>query len=731
DERGFSPVIHEISPRVIVVRPGEEFDLKINFTIRQFTHFPPGIIWQVFLLYSWAPTWPPPRGYYTPLYDGIPPYDGRNIARTIRVKAPETPGEYYIWVGVNHHYSMDLAISTAREKPPLPAHVKVIVRGASEENRNRATTQEVIHRPTGSLTLYIQNFEGMPLPPSGGVIEVTLYRGNAAMKRSLSYKGGEPEVSITIDGLELGASYCITVEHIPAAGLWPRETWHKSCFELPPSTPVYTLRINRTGPRILAVEYPEEVRPNTSFKVRVTVEDEKIQDRKAIIVVVFDRDDKPPFDAIINSTSPGTFSSSYPPHKNITYVIPATLTHRGNYTLYVAVMLNNTVIDQWASSQRLVVGDIIPISRCVRITDSGHYVLIGDIKGSSEPCIEIVASNVLLDGRGHTIEGPGKGEAILVEGVNVSIKNVKIKNYRIYVYGGAIWIGDSVMDSVGIKLDKSSGKIYNVSLVNSSISIHRSGGVTVKNSIFVNSKIFTSLAEYVWISENKFLNSLVFPEISRYINISENKFLNSEIYIRLSWDIQIVSNVIMNSTYCIYASNSYYLFVRNNVVSRCRTAMSLRNIWGAVEVVNNTISNSEIGISVEGGRDVKFINNQFIENMKNIGWWVHECVDNNVTAVNNTSARPITASPTPSPTTSAESVAQPISMPPSSHVRYVYVEILPASIVLNIVLIALLLRRRRGRSVGEETIMRTPTERRGLEVEIIEDKKERGDHTSR
>ncbi|MEM1890769.1 MAG: hypothetical protein QXN04_11635, partial [Pyrobaculum sp.] len=82
-------------------------------------------------------------------------------------------------------------------------------------------------------------------------------------------------------------------------------------------------------------------------------------------------------------------------------------------------------------------------------------------------------------------------------------------------------------------------------------------------------------------------------------------------------------------------------------------------------------------------------------------------------------------SPTSSPTTSVESIAQPISMPPSSHVRSVFVEdLLAASIVLNIVLIALLLRRRRGRSVGEETIVRTPTERRGLEVEIIEDKKE-------
>ena len=48
-------------------------------------------------------------------------------------------------------------------------------------------------------------------------------------------------------------------------------------------------------------------------------------------------------------------------------------------------------------------------------------------------------------------------------------------------------------------------------------------------------------------------------------------------------------------------------------------------------------------------------------------------------------------------------------------------ELLLVSIVLNVLLITSLLRRRRGRSVGEEIIVRTPTERRGLEVEIIKD----------
>mgnify|MGYP001772886826 CR=1 FL=1 len=135
DEKGFSPKIEVISPQNVTVAPGQEFDLRISFVIRQFSYFPPGIIWQVYLLYSWAPRWPPPREYYVPLYDGTPTYQGVRVERTVRVKAPTTPGVYYIWVGVCQHYDMERAISGVTQIPPLPAHVKVVV--SQQQARDR------------------------------------------------------------------------------------------------------------------------------------------------------------------------------------------------------------------------------------------------------------------------------------------------------------------------------------------------------------------------------------------------------------------------------------------------------------------------------------------------------------------------------------------------------------------------------------------------------------------
>jgi len=150
DEKGYSPVIWQIEPQVVTVDPGQEFDLRINFTIRQFSYHPPGIIWQVFLVYSWSPTWPPPEGYYYTLYDGIPSYEGVTIEKTVRIKAPDKPGEYYIYVGMCQHYGMEYVLEGLTRKPDPPAHAKIIVK--TPVNTTLETDVKILS-PTNDVTL--------------------------------------------------------------------------------------------------------------------------------------------------------------------------------------------------------------------------------------------------------------------------------------------------------------------------------------------------------------------------------------------------------------------------------------------------------------------------------------------------------------------------------------------------------------------------------------------------
>lgn len=63
------------------------------------------------------------------------------------------------------------------------------------------------------------------------------------------------------------------------------------------------------------------------------------------------------------------------------------------------------------------------------ISEPGTYVLVNDITSAYEPVIEIQASNVVFEGDGHWISGPGTGYGFNVSGVtNVTIKNVSLSD---------------------------------------------------------------------------------------------------------------------------------------------------------------------------------------------------------------------------------------------------------------------------------------------------------------
>lgn len=65
-------------------------------------------------------------------------------------------------------------------------------------------------------------------------------------------------------------------------------------------------------------------------------------------------------------------------------------------------------------------GERTEITECTTITESGSYVLADDLETAPESaCITVRASDVLIDGRGHSITGPnGQG----VEGVGVLVQ---------------------------------------------------------------------------------------------------------------------------------------------------------------------------------------------------------------------------------------------------------------------------------------------------------------------
>lgn len=116
------------------------------------------------------------------------------------------------------------------------------------------------------------------------------------------------------------------------------------------------------------------------------------------------------------------------------------------------------------------------ISACVTINESGVYRVARNVTDSSaDPCIRIRASNVILMGQGHTLDGVsgGVGREAVQAGASPSLSNVTVRNLTVTNWGTGIRFGPAgVTDS----------RITNVTVQNtdrSAILLRNSRGTTV------------------------------------------------------------------------------------------------------------------------------------------------------------------------------------------------------------------------------------------------------------
>jgi PGF-CTERM protein len=95
-------------------------------------------------------------------------------------------------------------------------------------------------------------------------------------------------------------------------------------------------------------------------------------------------------------------------------------------------------------------GGLTPIDSCTTIDRPGEYLLTTNITNTSaDPCIAITASDVTLDGGGHTLAGEKPNYGIRVDNGDVPQSNVTVRN--VAVDG---WVrGISFMNATGGKIE--------------------------------------------------------------------------------------------------------------------------------------------------------------------------------------------------------------------------------------------------------------------------------------
>lgn len=80
-----------------------------------------------------------------------------------------------------------------------------------------------------------------------------------------------------------------------------------------------------------------------------------------------------------------------------------------------------------------------PVGACTTLSEPGRYVLTTDLESDGETCLEVVASDVILDGGGHVVRGRlAQGSTAVAVGPpadggpavrNVTVRNLSVRNW--------------------------------------------------------------------------------------------------------------------------------------------------------------------------------------------------------------------------------------------------------------------------------------------------------------
>lgn len=108
-------------------------------------------------------------------------------------------------------------------------------------------------------------------------------------------------------------------------------------------------------------------------------------------------------------------------------------------------------------------GTATPVDSCGTIAASGHYVLTSDVVNrSADTCLRVVANDVVLDGRGHVVDGAAFREH--TTGVVVTGENVTVRDFA------------TVQWTFGVRYEDAGGVVRNV------VTWRTGDGVTVRDS---------------------------------------------------------------------------------------------------------------------------------------------------------------------------------------------------------------------------------------------------------
>jgi len=212
-----------------------------------------------------------------------------------------------------------------------------------------------------------------------------------------------------------------------------------------------------------------------------------------------------------------------------------------------------------------------PVTTCITIDTPGYYYLVNDIINASSTCINITASDVVLDGRGHVIDGVHLSYSYGIDASsvqNVTVINLAVREFYYGVYftnvnSSRVENCTISRNAVGVVLESSSSNTISNNTISSNdgsgVRLEFSSGNTIAdNTIIINYWHGVSLG---FSSNNTISNNTIIYNYS-----PEGGAIVCGISLYSSYSDTIIDNTI-NSNGCGVFLDSYNTMVAGNTIS--------------------------------------------------------------------------------------------------------------------------------------------------------------------
>lgn len=260
-----------------------------------------------------------------------------------------------------------------------------------------------------------------------------------------------------------------------------------------------------------------------------------------------------------------------------------------------------------------VSGEIVHISECSIIDESGYYVLDADIEVNKSKCIEIKSDGVTLDGNGRTVSAGYFGGTYAIyafhpNGIsNLTIKNIVLKNWAYGIYSKGI----KNMKVDNLRIEGSFFGIY-MSEVEKAIISDSIINETKKNGIVLERVLNADIS-----TEISNTGTGILVSNSKGVSIHDSSVSGSDkgINLRDSLDV-VIKNTRVNN------NNNFGVYIKNTNNAEISGSEILKNSYDGIKVYNsencrvnvNKVKQNRIGIFLEFAESCKILDNEVSDN---------------------------------------------------------------------------------------------------------------------